>query len=1079
MRKLLLPTLLFASSASAAYTDAAFQALDACVHVTFNVDSAAGTTALFIDENPDTSDGVRTRNLGNGSNRGNLKLCGLKEATKYYVSASAANHGLLACTEICTDCDFGSGASPGFNCDVVGEPPNFTTQASFGAGPTPPLLPVHSFDPSAICEATPATTRTVACEGGRALDWKAKWDDARAQNSDQVHEVLIPSGCVVQQEGRIIFNDWKGAGGQTGGVVIRTAGDPRLFPPAGVRTDPTYAPLLGGFRAPANRTMFGESPLFNPYYFSNSSSDVCFQNVRFVMPQPEETNRVVRIVDVGGVNNNILTTAEPLGSDVHDTDDVILDFDDCKGLQGAKNAFDADANSSRIGISGGPYQPTGECRSGRAIFFSGAKIASTEASNPVRVHFTTEHGFYDLEDLVVDSISDNLNGTSTLQLAVPMHLTRGQARYIKGQDVVRLTGSGTVLDDQMLVVSSSTLTSIDVPGAVSCTAGCGTVREHHTVAISGAESPELDGVHYYRKVDLDTIELLDTTATRNGGPGGYALTDSDAVPTLINAGNWQRRIAFDRVYGDCGRFPYRSALCIAAGRAIGISVSNSSFVGPARPFAVSPLSGRIGDAVESSANSSPRFLGYNNATDVQIRNSSVGETHGIVFAGDSSCVGRMTDLTAQRVLVDKPNRYIAGHPESNGMYHNDRHSFEVKCGERILLEGYHARGSWVDATPSAAAIMIRALGGGGLFEPFSTRDVTIRGAHVEKSASGVQVLQGPINVRAAPIQRFSLTDSLFSELDYDQYASQPGQITGLLKANCCNFAGFWLFFAGDQSDIRISNNTLGEHRCRGVGCLLDIGNGFQSRLLFENNVVPFSKSMFGFGVDHEDNGKNAYNPSCDGLPSGQAIWECQVHQIQADGQHIPDPASAFRNNVVFGGLENMFVSKALFDEQSLSDADSITVTPTETEDYFSGWTTGNIYSPGATMAERVAATFKPGSWESQTAGSGFDRRQLMAYRGLIDAVTLTDLGGGVAQLSYQGAEAGDLTPEQCWVDYSLDPTFGQDWWLSGDRIADGGASGLRTVDLVGLDPGKLYHWRLSCPGTQTRGQFRTEAFSPQ
>jgi len=1079
MKKLILCVLLAASNAAAEYTSVVFQELDACVHVTFSVDSSAGTTALFIDEDSDTSNGVRTRNYGNGTNRGNLQLCGLKEGTKYYASVSTVNHGLLACTEVCTDCDFGPGQSLGFNCDAIGEPPNFTTPSSFGANPTPPFLPVHSFDPAEICEAAPATSRTVTCEDGVATDWDAKWNDARDQDSDQVHEILIPSGCVVQQDARVTFGDWKGPGLQTGGVVVRTAGDPRLFPPTGVRTDPTYVPLLGGFRAPANRTMFGEFPAFIPFFFANNSSDVCFQNLRFDLPEAEDTNRVVRIVDVSGTNNNILTTAEPLGSDVHDSDDVILDFDDCQGLQGAKNAFDADKNTSRIGISGGPYQPTGECRSGRAIFFSGAKIASVEPTDPVQVHFTSEHAFYDLEDLSVDSITDNLDGTSTLVLGSPMHITRGQQRYIIGQDVVRLTGSGTDLDERMLVVSSSSLTTIVVPGSASCSGGCGTVREHHTVVISGARLPEINGAHHYRKVDLDTIELLDATVPRAAGPGGYALNDSDARPAMINARNWQSRIALDRVYVDCGLFPYRAANCVSISRGSRFSVANSFFIGPKRSFAIDPVSGQIRDSVESSSNSGPLFLTYNGSSDVQLRNTSVGDTHGIVFAGDNRCGDPMSDITAQRVLTDKPNRLIAGHPESNGLYHNDRHSFEVKCGERILLEGYQAAGSWADGTPSAAAVMIRALGGGGLFDSHPTRDVTIRGLHIPRSASGIQFLQGPVDVRAAPIQRISLTHSLFEELDYDQYASQPGQITGQSKANCCNFAGSWLFFSGDQSDILISNNTLGDQRCRGIGCLLDIGGGFQSRLVLEKNVMPFSRNGFAFGVDHEDNGKNAYNPSCDGLPSGQAIWECQVHQVQADGQHIPDPFSAFRDNVVFGGLENMFVSKSAFDELALSDDDSITVTPTEAEDYFSGWTTGNIYSSGDSMAERLAATFKPGSWESIVAGRGYDRRQFMAYRGLIDAVALTDLGGGVARLSYEGAEAGDLTPEQCWVDYSLDPAFGHDWWLSGDRIADGGASGPRAVDLVGLDPGKLYHWRLSCPGTQTRGQFRTEALSPQ
>ena len=403
----------------------------------------------------------------------------------------------------------------------------------------------------------------------------------------------------------------------------------------------------------------------------------------------------------------------------------------------------------------------------------------------------------------------------------------------------------------------------------------------------------------------------------------------------------------------------------------------------------------------------------------------------------------------------------------------------MKCGERILIEGLHAAGSWADGTPGAPALVFKALGGGGLFESFATRDIDIRGLHVARSVSGVQFLQGGIGSGAPPIQRVSLTHSLFEELDYDQYASQPAQITGSSKANCCNFAGAWLQFEGDQSDIRIANNTLGEQRCRGVGCLLNVGGGFQSRMVLEDNVIAFSKNPDSFGVKHEDNGKTAYVPACEGLEGGQDVWECQVHQILANGTHTPDPFSAFKNNVVYGGLENMWVSKTVFDQRASSDLDADTVTAAEAEAYFTGWTTGHIYPTGASMSDRVEAAFQPGSWDSSAPGKGFDRRRFMAYRGLLDEVSLTDLGGGVARISYEGPEDGDLSPEECWVDYSLDPKFGEEWWSGGGRIADGGLSGTRTVDLVGLDPGELYHWRLSCPGSQTRGQFRTKAIAPQ
>lgn len=1072
MVRLAILVVLSTAALAANYTSVFFKQSGACVHATFELSGAAGSTRMFLDEDSETSDGIRTRSYSNSQSRGNLQICGLREATTYYLKIDTGNHGDFVCTEICNSCDFGAGPSIGFDCTAIGAPPAFTTPDNIEPTPAPPIPPSHSFEPSEICDSAPATSRTLTCEAGFATDWTSTWSTVRSLNSDDVHEILIPSGCLVQEERRITFNDWTGPGSQTGGVVIRTAGDARLFPPSGVRIDPSYAPVLGGFKVPANRSRFGGSGAYSSFFFAHRSSDVCFQNIKFVMPAAEETNYFTRIEGVSGSGNHILDLRDPLPPFVHDTDDLVVDFDDCDGLQGLKDAANADAGTKQIAIYGGPYSPSGPCQSGRAAFFTAAKIASIESTPAVRINFTGEHGFYDLEELEVESIDDNGDGTSTLNLVRDMHRTRGQHLYVQSEDVVRISDSGTVLDGQMLVVESSTARTIKISGSASCLVACGKVREHHALVVTKSDLPELDGAHHYRKVDLDTVELLDAFVSRPGGSGGHAMHAGGALASMFFLNSQQERIAFDRVFVDCGQLPFRSRNCIAAGGMVGLSIANSFFIGPKHPFVIDPVSKKIRDSTTSPSNSVAIFLGYNGARDIQVRNTVVADTHGIVFAGDSSCESRVSDVTFHRVVADKPNSFIAGHSESDGMYYNDRHSFELKCGERVLLDGYYAGGSWADGTPSAAALMFRALGGGSLSEPFATRDIDIKGLHIARSSSGVQILQGAVYNRAPPIQRVSIVDSLFEELDYFQYASQPAQITGAKKGNCCNFAGFWIFLAGDQSDIRIANNTLGHHRCRGIGCLLDIGAGFKNRLVFKDNIAPFSRS-FAFGVNTEDNGKNAFVPSCEGKGSGRGYWDCLVHEILPGGQHQTDPNSAIRDSVFFGGLENMFVSKSTYDAQSLSTSDSVSVSSSETEAYFDGWTTGNFYPTSQTMAGRMNEVFMPDSWVSKIAEKGFSERRFMAHRGLIGTVNFAWLSATHARVSYQAPENSELQPESCWVDYSSDPLFSDMWWTSGGRIPDSGLPGPRSVDLTNLAEDGVYYWRLLCPGTQARGQFRS------
>ncbi len=1076
MKRLLAGFLLFAAPAAATISTVFVDTEGPCVRVSFDSDAGNENFSFYYGLDSDPTDEFRTEVLfASGANTRSTMTCDLPPSTKIYLLPEAGS-AQFTCSTVCVGCDFGAGPTDAA-CDAIGEPPNVTTDAFTGL--EAPLLPVHTFDPDAFCAGPPDTVRAVACEDGEETDFIALLNQAAADDTDQCHVVEIPAGCRVKR--KVSFPVRSGAGGGSGGIVIRTAGDDRLFPPPGVRVDPTYQSYLARFEVPADRTSFGRTIAHSPFKFAAGANGYRFERVQFTLPDdPADVFLQRRVIGVSQPTpGGTVTIQLANGGGVNILDKVVLDLTGCDGLQGVKNVLTTGSSSFQIG---GGYQITGACTGGRATFAASLEVAQVRNTTPVQVDTTTRHGLPNLESLVIQSITDNLDGTSRLSLAATQHRPFGFGPvYIRGNDVLMVSGSGTSLDGQLITASSGSTTSITVPGSVSCSADCGAVREFHVLQVDGTDLSCADGSRHFRVVDADTIELLGTTACGTSDHGKAAY-DPAMIFAMVLIGSANSHIVFDRTLFDCGGFPYRTSRCIDFGNTAGNAVRNSFVRDVSFWMPVDPVSGEFRTTIHDGFVATPNAISMIASSDLRVENNTFTNVHGITLFNDQS-TGHTRDRTIRRNLIHNPYRLLSGHPESDGRYYPNRHCFEAKSAERLLIEGLWCSGNWADWTPIGYALILspRGLSGasnlGGVHH---IKDVTIRGMYLERVAAGIQLVNEtrPTFI-TGPTLRVSITDSLFAEIDYMENRSAPSGVAGPSKPN--NFGGHMLTVFNGTAHLDFSRNTVGSQRGRGVP-LVEMWNHASSLWRFDDNILSFNRNTTNFFGLAASSSEVDFTPGCQGL-SGPPLWDCFVRRVGAGGGVSPDPFSSVSGNVIVGGIElaNLSSEQAWLAARDATD-DGTTLTDVEAAAYFANWgADDHLYPAGASWNDRLDATFEsPGGglrgWEPLSPvhdGKGADIRKLHAYLGVIGDVAVAELSPTSARLSYAAPEDGDLNPETCFVDYSLDPAFSDGWWSSGARIDDGGAAGLRQVDLTGLAPQSIYFWRLSCPASQARGELRT------
>lgn len=1036
-----------------------------CLSVSYAVDIRGGRarTGFYYGLDPSPKGDFSTGSVSSpgGPPTRTLATCNLPPQSKVYFQPFATDQGngdegLLQCAAACRNCDFGVGSSDA-HCDAAGEAPYVETPAFDDI--TPPALPRHAAD--AMEEPNiDGQTFTVDCRNGLATNFMALVGQAAAANPNQWHKVEVPSGCKVKGQFRF---PQRGAG--QGGILITTAADPKLLPPPGVRIDPSFRPVLAQFEAPSDYSWMGGADTSSSWFYTQRGSGYRFQNI--ALSPPKHTEMPVQRFEINSVDQSggrpSFSLDAPAGA-IQFRHMMLMDLEGCSGGQGY---VEVPAPPSG-GFSAGSLQLSGRCSGGTATLAISWPLVGCSPGDPVRCETASPHGIPNLEALPIESIRTESGGQVLVSLSAAMHnVLNGSRRYLIRDDVAHFEGTGTPLDGGSFRVLTSDQTQVRIAADVSagCSASCGTIRELHPIQVAETGSQTFDGTYHFRSAGPTTVELLGATL---GSPTTGGFLAYDPPPAHVPLGfAFTSRIVFDRVLLECGSFPFRERICMNFAGSEEIAVVNSFIRGASYWLPLDPLTRSMRSAREGQNSFWPQAttVFFSAGKDVQIRNNTIYDTHGIVLFADQMFqnIDRQSrDVTVQRTTVHKPYRFLAGHPESDGRYYQDRHCFEMKSADRLLVEGLRCSGNFADWTPTAPAIALTSRGFNNVSSPILMRDVTIRGSVFERTSSGIQLARETNVPRNAPAtQRVEIAHNIFADLDFFTHRSLVSGVNGLAPSD--GFGGYLLSIFGAHANINFHRNTVGFQRGRSTELLHVIADP-SSVMRIENNILNFSKTPNGiFGMLSERQG---WRPGCQGV-RGAAVFDCYFNRAGS-----PDPLSRFDGNVIYPCLKDA-ASGSREQTQSRIGTPGGSLGSGEAASYFGNIhrTTPNDYlrnSGARTCAERLNEIFEPGTFipKGRYQGKGAEPALVKRYLGEVGEVTVAP-GSDEVRIQYEAPDE-----EACTIDVATETTFRDPQKMQ--RVSDGGGQQQRDVRVTGLQPATDYAYRVLCAAQQPRGVFKTQ-----
>ena len=1015
-----------------------------CVRVSFISDVAPEEFWLYYGPDDSPDDNFRTETFrATSTGTRNLLTCDLPPSSQVYLLIQSEN-AEFRCVASCDECDFGLGTTDA-HCSKSGSPPFIVTDDFSDIDA--PHLPQHSFAPNTLCAGPPDTRRTVSCNAaGEARDFMSLLRSAASDDTDLCHVIEIPAGCKIRET--VVLPKRTGPGTGAGGIVVRTVADERLLPPLGSRIDPSFAPHLAAFLPPRGRSHVGRTSANAPYRAKDGVDGYRFERVMFAMPPPEDTFRQYRIeIDKqqeGRLYANLIDSNDVVTA----LDKPVLDIEDCVGLQGPKNALNPTPGRFRID---GSFTLDGPCENGVATFATAITIAEVHDTTPVSLTTVSDHGLPNAERVQISGIEPRPDNVTRISLTRAQHRPYGYGkRYIRSGDVVEVVASGTALDSRLALVTGSGDDWIDIAGDATCSSeSCGSIAKLQTIQISHSGLECVDGARYFRKTGARSLELVETAACGSSQRGMIALDPAMTLEFIRLAKT--SRIVLDQVLINCGGFPHRTSRCVSAPKASSIALLNSYVYNGVFWLPINVATGNWGPSLHDGLIATANTVQLEGSTDILIENNSFSSVHGIALFNDQFGP-QARDWTIDRNHVYKPYRFLAGHEESDGRYYPDRHCFEVKSAERLLVQGLSCSGTWADWTPLGYAVILSPRGNSGVDAMTDTRhvrDVTMRGLYFERVGSGIQLTSETNSTKITdPTYRVSLSHSLFADIDYGMHRASPSGVGGAKPPN--NFGGALITAFAPTAHIDIHNNTVGAQR--GNGATMFYWSYHTASLWnVSRNVLSFVRNPVTYGLDARGPDVQFY-PSCNGV-SGTALWRCVVRRAAPSGA-VSDPLSRASENVIVGSLENsQIASRSYWQTGAESTDDEVTVTAQEARSYFGDWGSGDHFFPeGPSWSDRLDATFGEGDgaltgWEtkSQYAAAGADIGRLRGFLGLIGPVAVVATGANSVRIEYEGAHDGDLRQEECVLDYSTDREFGDGWWETGERVGDGGGHSLRRI----------------------------------
>ncbi len=996
------------------------------VAVRFQISGLPGPTENWVEYGPSHLLGYRTAiwKSASPSPYRSLAIGGLRpDATYYFRAVARSTNGAEEATWYCR----GASAGQGYECDGPDAPPRFRTVAAPAERPVPPAPPKRVEHPFPAIDGD--SFAVSVDEDGTCVDFQQQLEAAARADSSRNHEVVIPAGATCY--GTFVLPPKSGPGV----VVVRPSTALERLPPAGMRIDPSFAPLMATISTPRDW----------------SSPSLMW---RLALTTPPESECAAPCTEGWRITGLELT---------HPSHDEIAPV----------TARVTSVSAWRPGLALVSLDRELPLSFGQSI-----AVAGTGAVDGIRtVEAVLERAFAVRSEAAGDGAS---GGWVTLALSIPVEsCTPGpqpvcrtslphalpepephritaieDGRLALSADAVRAWPWASTIELQGWAVdgiaaayrSDDGLRLARADPMPDCSTDCGTVRLRRALQAFGFDSASgLNGSRLYTVVSESEVRLDDVEEATPATGGGYLTVDPGSFPGLAAFGRNARNIVVDRCWLHGRGFPTRLQT------AMGLWSDDSALIDSVvsgvhswRP--VNPLGGNSERGVHGYFAGAARPVSLGDSSRVEIRNNLFENCMGVtVFAEESR---RTAELTPRDVAIvgntfRNDERFRSGSSESDGRYYSIRHAIELKRGARFLIEGNVIEGNWADWTPLGPAIGLLTRGGGPTPNN-QIHDIAIRNNVFRRVSTAIQISTVDDNIHLAsfPAARIAIENNLFENVDFYRMRSAPSGVN--LFEPSRNYGGQVVFLTGPMEDLAIRRNTALDNRGRGPGFFW-FSLGRSSGVDVSDNVLTHNHDF-----------------SLGGMPAGWRVGDFEARPqgpSSAAFAHVftrtpgPDPHSKFARNLVLPGVRDSSSADAYDDATPQRN-----FTKADCEDFYAGFPEIECAGSGAageTARQRFAEAFPNLREPRDSQGRGADIDRARETAGEIREVRTTTSEAGLK------VEYRTDAREACLVDLAPSDDF-----ASFQRQVDAGGE-LRAVSFEGLEAGRAYHYRIKCR-TQTR-----------
>jgi hypothetical protein len=936
---------------------------------------------------------------GSTSTVRNMRIGGLTPDTDVFFSPIVTDTdgttwtSPLTCPVNCTNCTssdnalfadnnaLGEGHS-GISC-VSGELMRFHTKVLDTCADGPPCKPTA---PShAGLTSAPAITGTSSTVAAGCTNYQALLDAraAAAAGGGTVEEIKIPANEVCRPENETTPRDrYDYPNACPGMVVVRSAADLKLLPPAGAMQLKFFKPHLGKIGLNVS-DMTDLRVSQNEFDGGSGSGCWYFENIAQVAPDLDEwtpltlavtdinpSTEFVSVADASALANEDIVVVNLTGTGVRNG------YGPMRVCSKSGNTFQlAEGTSCGAGAKNlvGTYGAGGVIRRWPVAL----PISAISDTTPVELTITA-HGIGNYPDMTIDS------GTGA---TVTVSGTPGEYQIGTGTTVyVQGTGNGSCDGIRSASVSGSVLT---LSGASCGGVSAGTVRRLRAFVVFGTSDDDLGGEYgktsYFDVTGTDTIELLQSAAQGTVAEPGWITWEPELMGSAFSRVDDSQTLAsltFDRVLLDYS-FPYRASSPFNIPTVNKFQIINSWIEGQ-RWHLTDPVTGNLQTLISNQFDF-PTWL--TRSSDVQVRNTA-WLPQPFLFADTTGGASNL-DMTIEGNVLWNPEAVVN---KAVGLYYRQTFCIEIKSCERCVIRGNHLKGCRVDFAGAGNAISLQNVGSSSGSIDATIQDVEVAFNSVERSSGFLQISEFNTQEsrrRIRTTERIWVHDNLIARLDSQRYTevADSSQASPLLMV--------W----DVVEDLIFTRNTAHIER-QARPQLMDCVNQRGSGVAITKNFFVTSEggNSTQIGVTSQLPGSNTELPAPVETDGSAAFAECFTRGVAAD------PLSTFSDNKIIPGLESspsgVYATKA----SSTDTADTkcvheLIADPTMTT--FTGLDfIGTTDEPcNESLNTRLDLAFEPGGFVPAAAYAGYGAGQGDAFEDAAYHVGPVTLSGDNDQIN--------------------------------------------------------------------------------